>query len=510
MVFLALLPIIWLVIGLGFLKIPGYKACPIPAVIAAVIAVYAFDMPALNAGTAALEGVALAVWPILLVIVAAIFAYNLTVYTKSMDVIKQMLTTVSNDKRILAVLIGWGFGAFMEGMAGFGTAVAIPASILVGLGFNPIRSILACLIANTVPTTFGSIGIPTTTLAALTDLDPIQLATYITTQLGLLDILCPFFMVIVIGGSVRALKGVFFVTLLAGLALVVPEYLISATLGPELAVMLPSIIIMGVIIIYSKIFKTNDPEYAMDIQTQPVSFSAGVKAAMIFILIFVFLIITSKLVPVINGPLSSIKTSVQIYSAVGAKPYTFVWIATPGIMIILAAILGGKYQGASFGEIFGKFSETMKNLRYTFLTIITVVITAKLMAYSGMTGSIAKALVAATGTAYPAFAPVAGALGAFITGSGTNSNVLFGLLQTAAAADIPGASPIWLAAANSAGAGIGKMLSPQSIAIAIGAVGVVDKDIYGKESEIMKVALPYLIAFIILAGLITYFGQMLI
>ena len=120
MVFLALLPIIWLVIGLGFLKIPGYKACPIAAVIAAVIAVYAFDMPALNAGTAALEGVALAVWPILLVIVAAIFAYNLTVYTKSMDVIKQMLTTVSNDKRILAVLIGWGFGAFMEGMAGFG------------------------------------------------------------------------------------------------------------------------------------------------------------------------------------------------------------------------------------------------------------------------------------------------------------------------------------------------------------------------------------------------------
>lgn len=507
MVFLALLPIIWLVIGLGFLKMPGYKACPIAVVIAAIVAVFAFDMPTLDTGTAALEGVALAIWPILLVIVAAIFAYNLTVYTKSMDVLKQMLTTVSKDSRILALLIGWGFGAFMEGMAGFGTAVAIPASILVGLGFNPIRAILACLIANTVPTTFGSIGIPTTTLASLTELDPVRLATYITTQLGLLDILCPFLMVIVIGGSVRALKGVFFVTLLSGLALFIPEYIISSVLGPELAVMVPSIIIMGVIVVYAKLFKTDDPDYALDIQPQSVSAGAGIRAAMIFILIFIFLIITSKLVPAVNGPLSAVKTAVPIYTGAGAKPYTFVWIATPGIMILLAAILGGRYQGASFGEIFGRLGETIYNLRFTFLTIITVVATAKIMTYSGMTASIAHTLVDVTGTMYPAFAPLAGALGAFITGSGTNSNVLFGSLQTAAAMDIPGADPAWLAACNSAGAGLGKMLSPQSIAIAIGAVGAV---VEGKESEIMKAALPYLVGFMIIAGAITYFGQMMI
>ena len=180
MVLLALLPIIWLIVALGFLKLPGYKACPVAVIISAVVAVAAFGMPGTDAATAFLEGVALAVWPILLVIVAAIFAYNLTVYTKSMDVIKQMLTTVSKDSRILALLIAWGFGAFMEGMAGFGTAVAIPASIMVGLGYNPLRSILACLIANTVPTTFGSIGIPTTTLASLTDLNPVGLATDIT------------------------------------------------------------------------------------------------------------------------------------------------------------------------------------------------------------------------------------------------------------------------------------------------------------------------------------------
>ncbi len=295
MVLLALLPIIWLIVALGFLKLPGYKACPVAVIISAVVAVAAFGMPGTDAATAFLEGVALAVWPILLVIVAAIFAYNLTVYTKSMDVIKQMLTTVSKDSRILALLIAWGFGAFMEGMAGFGTAVAIPASIMVGLGYNPLRSILACLIANTVPTTFGSIGIPTTTLASLTDLNPVGLATDITLQLGILDILCPFFVVIVVGGSVKALKGVFGVTLLSGLALFVPEYVISSTVGPELAVMVPSIIIMGVVVLYAKIFKTENPEYALDIEPKPVSSGAGVKAAMIFILIFVFLILTSKL-----------------------------------------------------------------------------------------------------------------------------------------------------------------------------------------------------------------------
>lgn len=507
MVLLALLPIIWLIVALGFLKLPGYKACPVAVIISAVVAVAAFGMPGTDAATAFLEGVALAVWPILLVIVAAIFAYNLTVYTKSMDVIKQMLTTVSKDSRILSLLIAWGFGAFMEGMAGFGTAVAIPASIMVGLGYNPLRSILACLIANTVPTTFGSIGIPTTTLASLTDLNPVGLATDITLQLGILDILCPFFVVIVVGGSVKALKGVFGVTLLSGLALFVPEYVISSTVGPELAVMVPSIIIMGVVVLYAKIFKTENPEYALDIEPKPVSSGAGVKAAMIFILIFVFLILTSKLFPFINGPLSTIKTSVPIYTGAGAKPYTFMWVATPGIMILLAAIIGGKYQGASFGEIFGKLKDTIYNLRFTFLTIITVVATAKLMAYSGMTMSIAKMLVSVTGTAYPAFAPIAGALGAFITGSGTNSNVLFGPLQTAAAQDIPGASAAWLAACNSAGAGVGKMLSPQSIAIAIGAVGAA---VEGKESEIMKMALPYFIGGIIILGLVTYFGQMIL
>ena len=250
MVFLlALSPILWLIISLGFLKMQSFKACPIALLIAFAVAFAQYHMEEMNAATAALEGVALACWPILLVIIAAIFTYNLTLYTKSMDIVKHMLTTVSKDRRVLALLIGWGFGAFMEGMAGFGTAIAIPASMLVALGFNPIKAILVCLVANSVPTTFGSIGIPASTLANLTGLDPVQLSTYISLQLLPLNLICPFLIVAIVGGSVKAIKGVFIITLISALGLAVPELIISMFVGPELAVMGASVVIMALIVL---------------------------------------------------------------------------------------------------------------------------------------------------------------------------------------------------------------------------------------------------------------------
>ena len=228
-------------------------------------------------------------------------------------------------------------------------------------------------------------------------------------------------------------------TLISGLALSVPELLINMAMGPELSVIVPSAIIMGSIVVCAKIFKTDDPEYRVEAEVRQISSSEGISATMPFILIFVLLIITSKFFPFINGPLSAFKTSVQIYAGPGASPYTFVWVATPGIMIFLSAFLGGAYQKASFGKMLGVLGDTFKGLKFTYVTIICVVMTAKLMTYSGMTAAIAGALVAATGSMYPAFAPLVGALGAFITGSGTNANVLFGPLQTAAAAQmVPG------------------------------------------------------------------------
>lgn len=528
-VLLALLPIIWLIVALSILKLPAWKATSVAAIGSFIVAITYFQADPMIMLSGALEGAALAIWPILLVITAAIFVYNLVVHTKAMETIKTMLSSVTSDMRVLALLLAWGFGAFMEGMAGFGTAVAIPAAMMVAVGFDPLKSIIACLVANSVPTTYGSIGIPTTTLASLTGLDPVHLGTFIAVQLFLLNIIAPFFVVMIIGGGVKALKGVFLVTLLSGLALAIPEVIINKLLGPELSVISASIAIMAVIILCAKFLPPNDPAYQVKQADAPkVSGSEGLIAAMPFILIFVLLLLTSKLFPAINGPLASIKTSVPIYQGEGAKPYTFVWIATPGIMIFIAGILGGFIQKASAGEIFGTLGSTVKNLKFTYLTIITVVMTAKLMTYSGMTIEIANALVAATGTMYPAFSPIVGALGAFLTGSGTNANVLFGPLQIASAQSLDPANwedlGFWLAAVNSGAAGIGKMLSPQSIAISIGAVGpalkayldshkeITPEEAHKLEHEveanvIMNSAFKYFLIFIIMHGAIAFFGQ---
>ncbi|MBS4913386.1 MAG: L-lactate permease [Veillonella sp.] len=521
----ALIPLLWLIVALAILKVPAWKACGLAAIVTYIIAITHFDKSPSIMFTGALEGVALAIWPILLVITAAIFTYNLVVHTKAMDTIKMMLSSVTSDMRILGLLLAWGFGAFMEGMAGFGTAVAIPAAMMVAVGFNPLKSILACLVANSVPTTFGSIAIPTTTLATLTGLDPVHLGTFISAQLFILNVVAPFFVVGIIGGGFKALKGVFTITLLAGLALAIPELIINMSAGPELSVMVPSIIIMGVIILGAKYLPTNDPEYKVETTTEKITTSQALTAAIPFLLIVVFLILTSKLVPAINGPLASIKTSVPIYTGEGAKPYTFVWIATPGIMIFLAAFIGGSIQKAGFGEMLGVLKKTMVNLKFTYITIISVVVTAKLMTYAGLTSDIARSLVSVTGEFYPAFAPLVGALGAFITGSGTNANVLFGPLQLAAAHDLNPAFtelPLWLAGINSGAAGIGKMFSPQSIAIAIGAVApaldaFIESNKVGdseanelresiKANVIMVSVLKYFIIFIIADGLISYFG----
>ena len=527
-IFLAVLPILWLIVALAVLKMPAWKACLAAAIGSYVLAVGHYGKDAFIMATGALEGVALAVWPILLVITAAIFTYQLVVHTKAMDTIKIMLSSVTSDKRILALLLAWGFGNFMEGMAGFGTAVAIPAAMMVAVGFDPLKSILACLVANSVPTTFGSIAIPTTTLASLTGLQPAELGTFIAAQLFILNVVTPLFIVGIIAGGVKAIKGVFIQTIIAGLALAIPELLINMYAGgPELAVMGSSVVIMGVIIAIAKLMPVNDPEYKVETgSVRTVSVKEGLIAASPFILIFVLLIGTSKLVPPVFNALIQFKTAVHIYAAEGAKPYTFVWIATPGIMIFISAFIGGFIQKANFGTQTTVLSNTFKTLKLTYVTIISVVVTAKLMTYAGMTSLIANALVAATGTMYPAFAPVIGALGAFLTGSGTNANVLFGPLQTAAAHQLtPGHDTLalWLAATNSGSAGVGKMFSPQSIAIAIGAVGpalntfIEENKIDAKKadelrhsidaSSIMVHVSKYFLLYLIVFGILTYFGQ---
>lgn len=508
MFLLALSPILWLVIALSIIKMAPWKACIIALVISLAAAMGVWTMESNYALEAVLEGLALACWPILLVIVAAIFTYNLTLETKAMDTIKEMLTSVSHDKRVLILLIAWGFGGFLEGMAGFGTAVAVPAGMLAGIGVNPILSVSVCLIANSVPTAYGSIGIPLVTLANVTAFDSVQLATFTSLQLGVLTLLCPWLIVIVTGGGLKALRGMTVMCLGSGLAFFLPELILSMFVGPELAVVAGAILTMGTIVILAKKFPIDDPEFAMPShEGAKISTAKAINACLPFILIFIFLLFTSKLVPPINQFLMQFKSSVPIYTGEGGVPYTFVWINTPGVLILLAAFIAGSKQGASFGSMFKLLAKTVNGLKFTMITIIAVIATAKVMGYSGMTNQIADTAVAATGTAYPLIAAFLGSVGTYITGSATSSCVLFGKLQVMASQAIGAneTTQAWVAAANATGACAGKMISPLTIAIGSAAIGV-----KGADAKLLAFAVKIYIPFVIFMGAIVYFGQTLL
>ena len=506
---LALLPILWLIIALSVLKMPGFKACVIALVIGAIIALAKFNLSVSNVGTAALEGALNALWPIILVIIAALFTYNLTLETKSMDSIKGMLSSVSMDQRVLMLIIGWGFGNFMEGMAGFGTAVAIPASILVGLGFDPIPTVVACLVVNSTPTAFGSVGVPTTTLAAVTGLNASTLAANTALIQALLMFLSPFFAMLILGKGFKGMKGVWGITLISSLAFVVPAFLAGTFIGPELPDIIGSICCMAVTILVARSMRKDPPEEFMTKKSDSMADLKGmtvgsaVKAWCPFILIFVFLILTSSLVPAIHDPLSSIASQITIYNGKGASPLGFTWINTPGIIIFIAAIIGGLVQGAKMSTQGKVFKATVVGNWKTIVTICSVLALAKIMTHSGMTGEIANVLVAATGTFFPLVSPLIGTIGAFVTGSGTSTTVLFGDLQRQTAISI-GANPSWLAVANTMGAGIGQMISPQGIAIGTSAIAMA-----GAESEVLRSVFKYCLIYVIIGGLVCYFLPML-
>ena len=498
---LAMLPIIWLIIALSGLKMAGHVACPIALIITAVEALFLWKQKIIDVLTGGLEGFAMAIWPICLVIVAAVFTYNLVVHTKNMELIKKMLTSVSKDKRILVLIISWGFGGFMEGMAGFGTAIAIPASMLVALGFDPLFSCLVCLIANGVPTPFGSIGIPTVTLANLVGLENAQLAFTQTLQLAPFMLLCPFLIVMATGKGVKAFKGVTAITLVSGLSFLIPQMIVAKFVGAELCVVVGSVCSLLCTILFGSKVKPN-PEYEMKLETaEKITVKKAFTAWSPFIFIFIFLLSTSKLVAPVNTFLSQFASTATIYTGENPSTMTFTWINTPGVWIFLSAILGGLIQKATFRDFKVVFIATIKQMSQTIITMLCVLGCAKIMGYAGMIASIASFAIAVTGSFYPFFAPWIGCLGTFVTGSGTSSGVLFGAVQESAAQSLH-ANPYWIVALNSLGVAAGKMLSPQSIAIALSSV-----DGQGQDSKLLSKILPYGVAFIIAMSFVAYFGQ---
>lgn len=498
----ACIPIIWMIISLSKLKMSAYKSCPIAFIITFILSIFIWKMNIIEAVTATIEGIALAIWPIIITIIGAIFIYNLSVYTGSMEVIKKLLINVTSDKRILVLILSYGFGGFLEAISGFGTAVTIPASILLALGFEPTFAAIICLISNTTSTAFGAIGIPVMTLADVTGLEVNYLSYIISLQLFMLTVLMPFILVFIVGKTVKAIKGIFGITLACGIGFAIPQVIIAKYIGPQLVGIIGGAVSMIITIFIANKYYKKNKNLIYEIEDYNKYEKISLKEAMIawlpFILLVVIIIISSPLFSFINNPLYTIKTSVQIYRGIGSKPFTFLWIVNPGTLIILSTYISGLIQKVELRKINMIFYNTIKQMIKPSITIISIISLAKIMGYSGMIKAIADIVVAITGSFYPLISPLIGAIGTFITGSDTSSNILFGNLQIEAANAI-GINSYWLAGSNTLGATGGKMISPQSIAVAVTATNIM-----GYEGKILNYTLKICLIYVVISGIIVY------
>ena len=508
---IAVIPILWLFVSLGVMKMAAPKATLAAVAASAALAVGVWGMPPTLAAKALLDGTVFAFMPIIWVILAAVLTYSIAVETKAIDSIKALLASITEDRRLQALIIAWGFGGFLESVAGFGTAVVVPAALLISLGFQPFRAALICLLANTVAVAFGVVGIPVTTLAWVTDLPVTALSVDIVLQLTPFVICVPAFIVMATTRTVRDMLAVLPHTLASGVGFGAVQFFTAKYIGPELPAILGSLTAFGISVFMAKRmppknlyrFSGDLPgEIAGDAKTReacsatPVNLGSQLRAWSPYIALLVLVLGTSRFFPPVNQLLAKCAVSWLIYDGPGGKPFTVAWLLTPGTLVMLSAIFGGKMQGASFITI-GKLTvSTFKQLGKSIVTIVSIVALAKVLSYSGMVDSIAVALAEMAGKGYPFVAPILGMLGTFITGSDTSSNILFGQLQKQVALSI-GVSPVWIAAANTSGACIGKLISLQSIAIAS-----IAANLSGREGELLFTTLRYALGFTLVLGII--------
>jgi lactate permease len=494
--FLGFIPLIWLFVSLGWFKISAIKASLAGLALAGIIAIFFYKFSPVHTVEAAGEGVILAIWPILWAVVGAIFSYNVGVETGNIDKIKMMLAGLSTDRRVQVLILAWAFSGFLEGATGYGTAVAIPAGILVALGFEPIFAAMICLLGNTAPTAFGAIGIPLITLSRLTGYGIPVLSKNVAWQLTPLIIIIPLIMVWLTAKKGEGLKGVFGIALVAGLSFALVHYWTACFIGPELPSMLGGVASLIAIILWLR-FQKGRVDASQDVlKVRPAE---GLIAWSPYILLFVLISMTSSLFPGINSFFSKIHNEWLIYRGPGGKSMIVYWILTPGTFIFLAALLGGLIQGATWRQLMSIFMKTVRQLSKTMITICAFVAMSEIMSYSGMNGKIAITLSMAAGKLYPLISPAIGALGTFLTGSDTSANILFGQLQKQTALHL-GINPQWIAAANDSGATAGKLLSPQNITIAAAVTGLT-----GSEGKIFHKTIKYCLIYIIILGLIVMF-----
>ena len=512
--FVAFLPILCFLVSLLVFKLKGYMAAFLTVILASVLALFVYDMPFSLIGASFVQGFAQGMWPIAWIIIAAIFLYKLSVKSGSFEVIKQSVISITPDHRIQVILIGFCFGSFLEGAIGFGGPVAITAALLVGLGLKPLYAAGLCLIANTAPVAFGAVGIPIIAMANLVGVEQYEISAMVGRMLVPLSLTIPFFIVFLMDGF-KGVKETFPAILVAAISFTATQFISSNYLGAELPDILSAVVSLICTTVFLKIWKPSNI-FRLDDQTDFTSkteLSNGqiFKAWLPFILLIACIILWTqpwfKALFAKGGifdytvvTLAANNVGASIVDATGKAiglnlNISFVGLQA-GTAILLAAFLSIWFLKIKANDAADCFWDTLKEMAIPCITIGLVVSFAFIAKNAAMSTTLGLAF-AQTGDAFAFFSPVIGWIGVFLTGSDTSSNLLFGPLQQVSARELGVGEALFLAA-NSVGGVVGKMISPQSIAIACAAVGLV-----GRESELFKFTLKYSVAFIILIGIWT-------
>jgi len=513
---IALIPIIYFFWALAIRKTKGYIAGFITVVIAVLVSIIAYGMPVSMAVSSTVYGALVGLWPIGWIVINAVFLYKLTVKTGQFDIIRQSITTLTDDRRLQALLIAFSFSAFIEGAAGFGTPVAISAALLVGLGFRPLYAAGICMVANTAPVAFGAIGIPIITAAKTTGLDVLAISKVAGIQLGLLALIVPFWVVMIMSG-LKGVKETLPAILISGGSFGLSMWATATFFGPELPAIVAPLVSLVALALFLRVWKpantfrfVDEGEAKSTDKTPQHSFGTVLKAWSPFIILTGF--ITLWGIPSFKAVLKTTNIAVDwpfLHNLVlKAAPivtepapygavYTFDWLAAAGTSILIAAFISMFVVGMSFSGWVATYIENLKELKYPLITIASVLGFAYIANYSGMSSTLGLA-AAKTGRLFPFFAPILGWLGVFLTGSDTSSCALFGNLQKISATQI-GVDPVLTVAGNATGGVAGKMISPQSLAVAAASTGLV-----GKESDIFRYTLKHSIAMVLLISLMTY------
>ncbi|MEB2791248.1 L-lactate permease [Campylobacter upsaliensis] len=511
---LAFLPIFCFLICLLVFKLKGYQAGFITVIVASVVAFYAYGMPFSLIGASFVQGFAQGMWPIAWIIIAAIFLYKLSVKSGSFEVIKESVMSITPDHRIQVILIGFCFGSFLEGAIGFGGPVAITAALLVGLGLKPLHAAGLCLIANTAPVAFGAVGIPIIAMSNLVGVEQYEISAMVGRMLVPLSLSVPFFIVFLMDG-VKGVKETFPAVLVAAVSFTITQFISSNYLGAELPDIVSAVVSLACTTIFLKfwspknIFRLDDlTDFSHHTQLE---FGKVFKAWLPFILLIICIIVWTqpwfkaffdkgavfdytKVALSFNNIEGSIVDSAG--KALSLNMDINLIALQAGTAILVAALLTILFLRIKSNIVEEALGDTLKEMAMPCITIGLVVAFAFIAKNSGMSTTLGTAF-ATTGDAFSFFSPVIGWIGVFLTGSDTSANLLFGPLQQAAATSLAVPEALFLAA-NSVGGVVGKMISPQSIAIACAAVGLV-----GKESDLFKFTLKYSVGFIILIGIWT-------